>query len=69
MTRNRQGIEVYLVYVDEGRCDGCGECRVLCPADVFSVFHKAVAVQPENCLGCRTCEAVCRSGAIVVTEI
>lgn len=63
------GIELYLVYVDADRCDGCEECVKFCSVDVFEMTHKAVPVRPQNCLGCRTCEAVCKSKAVIITEI
>jgi NAD-dependent dihydropyrimidine dehydrogenase PreA subunit len=61
--------EVYLVYVDQEKCDGCEECIKMCPVDVFDFSIKASPVRPDNCLGCRTCEAVCRSNAVIITEI
>jgi NAD-dependent dihydropyrimidine dehydrogenase PreA subunit len=61
--------EIYLVYVDSERCDGCEECVKFCPADVFDMFQKAIPARPRHCLGCRTCEAVCKSKAIIITEI
>ena len=61
--------EVYLVYVDAEKCDGCEECVKFCPVDVFDMTHKAISARPNNCLGCRTCEAVCKSKAVIVTEI
>lgn len=61
--------EVYLVYVDQEKCDGCKECIYFCPCDVFEFTTKAEAVRPESCLGCRTCEAVCKSEAVIITEI
>ena len=60
--------EVYMVYVEEDKCDGCQECNNYCPVNVFDVFHKAYPVRPQNCLGCRTCVAVCKSKAIVITS-
>jgi len=65
----RKVFEIYLVHVDPDRCDGSGECTKFCPVDVFDMFQKAIAARPQNCLGCRTCEAVCKSKAIVFTEI
>lgn len=65
----RSVFEIYLVHVDPERCDGCGECYKFCPVDVFDLSHKAYPTRPRNCLGCRTCEAVCKSKAIIVTEI
>jgi NAD-dependent dihydropyrimidine dehydrogenase PreA subunit len=61
--------EVYLVYVDADKCDGCEECVKFCPVDVFDMTHKALPVRPNHCLGCRTCEAVCKSKAVIITEI
>jgi len=66
--RNRI-FEVYLVYVDSDRCDGCEECARYCPVDVFDMFHKAQPVRPQDCLGCGTCVAVCKSEAVIITEI
>ena len=61
--------DVYLVHVDSERCDSCGECVKMCPVDVFEMPYKAVAVRPVNCMGCRTCVALCKSTAIIITEI
>ena len=67
--KTKTGIEVYLVYLDPDLCDGCEDCVVYCPVDVFTCSHKATVVHPQNCMGCRTCEAVCKPDAIVITEI
>jgi ferredoxin len=61
--------EVYLVYVDPDRCDSCEECIIMCPTDVFEMPHKAIPVRPQNCMGCLTCTAVCKSKAVIITEI
>ena len=61
--------EVYLVRVDSERCDSCGECVKMCPVDVFEMPHKAVVVRPVNCMGCQACVALCKSKAIIITEI
>ncbi|MEW5908939.1 MAG: ferredoxin family protein [Thermodesulfobacteriota bacterium] len=69
MAKTLKDFEVYLVHVDLDRCDGCRDCIILCPADVFDFSIKAYPVRPENCLGCRTCEGVCKSRAVIITEI
>ena len=47
------------------RCDGC---LVFCAFDVYDLdagSHKAMVVDPLNCLvGCDACAKVCRCGAI-----
>lgn len=69
MAKQYIDFEVYLVYVDPDKCDGCEECIKYCPADVFDFAVKALPARPRNCLGCRTCEAVCKSKAVIITEI
>ena len=61
--------EIYLVNVDPDKCDGCEKCFIYCPVDVFDFSVKAYPNRPQNCLGCRTCEAVCKSKAVIITEI
>jgi len=58
--------EVYLVNVDAEKCDGCEKCIIYCPVDVFDFSVKAYPNRPQNCLGCRTCEAVCKSKAVIL---
>ena len=69
MAKQLRDFEVYLVYVDQDACEGCWECTKICPADVFEVRQQSHPVRPENCLGCGTCVAVCKSNAIILTEI
>ncbi len=69
MPKSLAGIEVYLVWVDQDRCDGCEECLHYCPVNVFDVFQKATPVRARDCMGCGTCVAACPVEAIVVTEI
>ena len=69
MGKRYKTFEVYLVYLDPDKCDGCEECVKMCPVDVFDMSHKAYPTRPQNCLGCGTCVALCKSNAIIITEI
>ena len=69
MGKRYKTFEVYLVYVEAEKCDGCEECFKMCPVDVFDMTHKAIPARPQNCLGCRTCVALCKSNAVIITEI
>ena len=70
MAKELINFEIYLVYVDPDKCDGCEECIKYCTVDVFDFsVKKAIPARPRNCLGCRTCEAVCKSKAVIITEI
>jgi NAD-dependent dihydropyrimidine dehydrogenase PreA subunit len=69
MGKRYKTFEIYLVHVDQEKCDGCEECVKMCPVDVFDFALKASPVRPQNCLGCGTCVALCKSKAIIITEI
>lgn len=43
------------------KCDKCGECVKICPANAISDFKIG-----ENCIGCTGCYEVCKKGAIDV---
>ena len=50
--------------VDEGQCDGCGECSRFCEFKALAVLGRRVLVFPELCHGCGGCMRVCPKGAI-----
>lgn len=55
--------------VDKSKCTNCGTCVDICPVQVFSKGKKTAEVKkPEDCIGCRACEAQCPAGAIKVNE-
>jgi ferredoxin like protein len=53
---------------DEGKCDGCGGCALVCAASLWSVPEgKKASLAPkyrELCLECAACHAVCQQDAI-----
>jgi len=56
------GIPVPLV--DEGLCDGCGECERACHFRAIAVIGKKPLIFPELCHGCGACLYVCSRHAI-----
>lgn len=57
--------------VDESKCDGCGTCVEVCPADptVFAEPNpKAKVVHPEACESCLSCVENCPNEAITFIE-
>lgn len=53
--------------VDPTKCNGCGDCVVICPVGALRVRKKvAVMVDKASCCGesCRICEYHCWQGAI-----
>ena len=55
--------------IDKKKCTDCGDCIEICPVDVFGKNNKEVVVKkPNECIGCRACEAQCEQNAIVVED-
>ncbi len=59
----------FVVTIDDEKCDGCGECVDICPADVLEMAdEKSKVADLDECLGCESCVEVCPNEAIEVTE-
>ena len=50
--------------VDENRCNGCGECSVMCRYNAIVILQSKPLVFPELCHGCGGCVEVCPENAI-----
>ena len=54
------------IEIDSDKCTGCGNCVVICGAEVFEMREKkAVIVRVEDCLECGNCEVVCKADALI----
>ncbi|MBU2634073.1 MAG: ferredoxin [Nanoarchaeota archaeon] len=41
----------------------------VCPVGVFEEkAGKVVVAKPDECIGCRACEAICQNGEIIVVD-
>lgn len=57
----------YRVIVSKYRCTGIGECKLVCPVDVFDIIDNlSVPVREPECIGCMSCVEVCLNKAINV---
>ena len=54
--------------IDRSRCNNCGVCYDICPADVFRKMGKFIYIAyPEDCLTCHICETYCKPDALYVS--
>ena len=54
------------IEIDGDACTGCGNCIVICGAQVFEMRENtSVAVRIEDCLECGNCEVVCEADALI----
>lgn len=48
------------IKVDPNRCNGCGDCVIICPGGCFEmVDNKAVWARGDTCFECGTCWHLC----------
>ena len=65
---------MYIVTIDIEKCQACGDCVENCAVQALAVVEengKKFAMysgDPDDCLGCLSCEEVCEEGAVTVTE-
>ena len=62
---------MYVVNIDQNKCDGAGECVEVCPVAILSLEDGKATVSGDmsECLGCESCVAVCPTGAISIQEV
>jgi Pyruvate/2-oxoacid:ferredoxin oxidoreductase delta subunit len=60
---------IAMLYVDEGRCSGCGVCVGVCPHGAIVVEEGKASIRQALCQQCEACAAACPERAILsVTE-
>ncbi len=61
-------LEPYIVTVNEGKCNGCGECVTECPAGAITMVQRdgeqVASVNVAMCKGCGACAAICEPEAL-----
>ena len=54
-----------MMYVDETRCTGCGECVEVCPTDAIRLERGMAVIDQAECTECEVCLGACPEGAIL----
>ena len=62
---------MYLIIINEDKCEGDGECVNVCPVELFELKDgKAIIVgSADDCLGCESCTTVCPNGSLTLQEM
>ncbi len=53
-----------VVFVEESRCTGCGNCIAACPRDAIYLKDGKAHVRRSLCIGCQVCVDACPEGAL-----
>ena len=51
-------------WVEQYKCSGCGDCKVVCPVDAIVIEDGSSRIDPESCINCGLCQGVCTYDAI-----
>ena len=57
-----------MIYVDNTRCRGCGECISVCPTGAITLLDDKAFIKEALCENCHICLCVCPQDAILSME-
>ncbi|MBL7075696.1 4Fe-4S binding protein [candidate division KSB1 bacterium] len=57
-----------MIEIREGRCDFCGVCVAVCPADCIELYEAKIVIDKEACTDCLNCVHVCPFEALTFQE-
>ncbi len=58
-----------MIFIDEDKCTGCGDCLEVCPEEGAVVLQEEKAIiNRELCTSCAVCMPACSEGAIYEVE-
>ncbi len=61
---------MYIITIDEKKCNGCGECVKICPVEIYKLDGNRVVVgNTDECSNCQSCVSVCEPQAIAISEV
>ena len=52
------------VTIDQAKCDRCGTCISVCPANALLLLCDKLVIDDALCSGCATCVKICPFAAL-----
>lgn len=52
-----------MIVIERKRCEVCGTCVGVCPADAIIIEGPDIRIDTERCISCQACVQVCPVGA------
>lgn len=49
---------------DHELCDGCSDCKDVCPTDAINIESNKAEVNPDVCIDCNACIDACTKNAM-----
>lgn len=61
---------MYVITLDETKCNKCGECVNVCPVEIYKREGDRIVVGPsDECSFCQSCISVCEPVAITIVDM
>ncbi len=66
---------MYVIKIERDKCQACGDCVDTCPNELIALVEEGGAQfamytgDPDDCIGCFSCELACPEGSLTVTEL
>tara|TARA_B100000902_G_C27246781_1_gene883034 strand:- start:322 stop:495 length:174 start_codon:yes stop_codon:yes gene_type:complete len=48
-----------MIKIIEDKCDYCGSCVTVCPADCIELDHNEIGIEHPKCIDCNLCVYIC----------
>ncbi|MFO7810018.1 MAG: 4Fe-4S binding protein [Candidatus Delongbacteria bacterium] len=57
-----------MIRIKKTKCDRCGCCVAVCPADCITVYEAYIEIDHQKCINCKKCVWICPVDALKSEE-
>ncbi len=61
-------MQLNIIFIDSERCDCCGTCVAVCPADAIELQTFTIRIDVDKCTTCGQCVDICPLGIPEVAD-